>query len=1050
MIPGSKTASMVTNGDLTFPLYAQWTPNYTYYKVTYHFIDGNGNEAGKDEWYVGVQDKTKTYNATSNTLDNTVKIGLAVNGPDGSSFKLTGSKANGYTLANGDTGKYVGYDFVAQGTAPQTNAALTSGDGTNVLDSDGKNANIKATAATVLSVDVYYVAQGYKLVLVPTGKATVPSDLSTLPQAVSPDFGDKTYTDRGKWADGYTSFGTNSQVKAVTTLVGASVTLPTDDKVERNGYKLLGWSETAGATTVGTLNNVTMNAGSTITMPADDLVLYPVWEASKTELNIYGPSTDITDGVVMPTYLQTHVNSSLGQPAQSAKITYRDLTSTADTNLLRTDDKVKLPTANEMRRNGYTLIGFTRNINWNQNGSYNFNTAFGTSTDEQDDYGATMTPGAEIQVWASTQSTAPTIYAVWKPNPISLIYYTWETDANGEIKKDGNGKPEAVQKEYARDDNHVVDEKVDLNTDTPAHSVTAPSITGYRFLGWTTDSNASSQITYAEYVYNYDNTSGSPVGLVVKFDNATTAYYRYDNGVYVLDKLNPSAPYWANDNAQSSTTGIMDGGPDTSDPVVTGSIYKMKAPIDGTAGTTNTKTNWETNESWTIPSTVSDIPDDDNENKLYAIFVEIKIHVIYQSINAADEVNPQQVHDEWVSWNSDFQPYGDKTDTPSNPNDVIYYPGWKIDIWHTGDMYIDGMPPMLPMFGDLAYDYKTGTANSIAQLCENNPTVTEITVTADWIQREYKIHFDVASPTGNVHVTADNTDVITFHWNDSIYRTPTEIGYSLDGFSTFFVYGLGMGYDIDSSSTLADLWAYLHNNDPNNFSDTDETSIAEVYGTWNQLTYTLEYDAGSYGQPVANESPFWITAGLNRPVIVTDPNYQFVGWFTGPNGTGTMITSTTPFSAFAASDDPNFTPHTKLYACYEDLNGNRTTNAKAAPSWSSWDDEDEEETVFTVSAMKALAKARSLSVKAAQTKVIDTAAETESGESIAPASNTSSIKGQTSTSSSGVSETEQTETPDVAIPAVTSNAVSAVSTSSSNTVTVEPSNLFADDRKNVA
>lgn len=146
-----------------------------------------------------------------------------------------------------------------------------------------------------------------------------------------------------------TFYSDGNHVGTVTGAEGAQVSAPS---VSKTGYKLLGWSTTNGASAPDT----GYEAGSTITVPNQDITLYAVWQQ------------------------QPWIDFKESNGSSTLKTIYDDV-----------NEYVGVPTVS---KDGYRLLGWSDTIN---------------PTTSQVDYPV----GGSIQM-PSTAGTSKTVYAVWK------------------------------------------------------------------------------------------------------------------------------------------------------------------------------------------------------------------------------------------------------------------------------------------------------------------------------------------------------------------------------------------------------------------------------------------------------------------------------------------------------------------------------------------------------------------------------------------------------------------------------------------------------------
>jgi uncharacterized repeat protein (TIGR02543 family) len=161
----------------------------------------------------------------------------------------------------------------------------------------------------------------------------------------------------------------------------------------------------------------------------------------------------------------------------------------------------------------------------------------------------------------------------------------------------------------------------------------------------------------------------------------------------------------------------------------------------------------------------------------------------------------------------------------------------------------------------------TAPAGAGSPFTADTPVTSDITVYAAWSAVPvYTVTFDTDDGSAVASQNIPENGLVTQP------ADPVNAGYSFGGWYT--------------DETLTELWDF----------DTDAiTAAITIYAKWNSHNYTVTYylDNGVTLHTTQNVISPALTVGT-LPVAPTEPHYYFAGWFTAPNGGGTVFTAGTP------------------------------------------------------------------------------------------------------------------------------------------------------------
>ena len=272
-----------------------------------------------------------------------------------------------------------------------------------------------------------------------------------------------------------------------------------------------------------------------------------------------------------------------------------------------------------------------------------------------------------------------------------------------------------------------------------------------------------------------------------------------------------------------------------------------------------------------------------NPNVLYAIWEPDGVTIDFWSFTDADEINMQIVHTITVMLTDIFDPTYDQNKDADPNNDWLPYRaiGWSddelntywvddpADTWPTIQQLIDNA------FPDPAFPWD-GTSH-INLYCEFDLRVFDVHYIMYGYEDEYFFEIDQQ-----------------FDW----FSCPVDTSFTWQGHSLDDVLDEEFN-SLDNTMTCGDIWLQLNYDYPVLYYPNDELYIEYVWTTFD-YTVTLYYPNG-----ITEVLSLLYVDGINFPTGGDGfdyPGYDFVGWFTQPNGAGDQIIDGRQYSDITHDD----------------------------------------------------------------------------------------------------------------------------------------------------
>jgi uncharacterized repeat protein (TIGR02543 family) len=677
----------------------------------------------------------------------------------------------------------------------------------------------------------------------------------------------------------------------------------------RASYDLVGWNTAANGT--GTAYTL----GSSFNMPASDLTLYAVWVLSTTEIRY-----DANGGTGAPRAASAAATSTYAiDPTEPTRIGYIFNGWAAAGNN---------PATGPFRSNGtssfvvpagtVTLVAqwtaVTHTVTYNTTGGSaapTDATAYGYQQTASVSATVPTKAGYVFLGWNTAQNGSGTNYAggndvVMSTSNVTL-FAQWTANSYRLSYNSNNGSAAPAG------ENRVVDT-------TTAISASVPTRAGYTFNGWnevvdgTGNAYAASALltmpshnltVYAQWLlissgvtYNANGGSGAPAGANVNFgasvtvSSTTPVYSGFSFAGWNTNCDGTGTPYSAADVFTMGNSSVelcaqwsavsyqltYDGNGGTGVP--NASAKAFNSTVTTTSGTPNragyTFISWNTSADGTgTPRPTSGTFTMPAANvTLYAIW-SLNAYTVYYNMNGGTgSVAPQPAR------------FGNSV---SISNTVPTRTGFAFSGWNTQALGTGGTA------------YTGGSGLTMP--------ASNVTLYAQWTAIDYSVSYSANGGSGAPAAQAP------LHAGDAVTLSatvPTKTGYQFNGWNTR-ADGAGVNYLSSGSLTMP-------------------SSNVTLYAVWVADILDLLYNAnGGTGAPDA------VTAAISSTVTVTSTTptragYNFTGWNTAANGSGTASANGSTFSMpntaltlFAQWTAKNITLH-------YDLNGGSALPTKSSPS----------------------------------------------------------------------------------------------------------------------
>ncbi|MES2431936.1 MAG: InlB B-repeat-containing protein, partial [Bacteroidota bacterium] len=557
---------------------------------------------------------------------------------------------------------------------------------------------------------------------------------------------------------------------------------------------------------------------------------------------------------------------------------------------------VTLPNQGTLTKTGYTFVG------WNT-------LANGTGTD----YAA----GANYSMPAANA----TLYAKWSTVNYTLTY-DGNTQTSGTAPSSGS---------YIYQQNVVLPSQGSLLK------------TGYTFGGWNTLANGTgtNYAVGANYSMPATNTT-----LYAKWNiNSYTVTYDGNTNDFGTAPVDGSSPY----NYGSNVT-VLSEGDLTKDGYTfngwntaangSGTAYIAGGTISGIAANTILYAQWTLADTYTVlyngnGNTGGSAPVDGSSPYLGG-----------DNVTVLDEGDLVKTNYTFAGWNT--APDGSGTAYATNDEisnisaSVILYAQWAINTYtvtYNGNTNTGGSAPV---DGSSPYDYGSNvTVLGAGSLVKTNYNFTGWNTAANGSGTSYAPAATISNITANVTLYAQwsiITYTVTYDGNTNTGGTAPVDGSSPYAIgSTVTVLGAGSlvktGYSFTGWNTAA-------NGSGTSYAPAATFSIAAntiLYAQWTINSYTVTYDGNTNdggSAPIDGSSPYIYntTVTVLGQGSLTKTNYNFTGWNTAANGSGT---SYAPAATFAISADVTLYAQWSIITYTVTYNGNTNTGGTAPVDGSS-------------------------------------------------------------------------------------------------------------------
>ena len=400
--------------------------------------------------------KQDVYQITYNS--NPENINMSTTG-----LLTTYSSAEGATITTEPTA--TGYTFTKW---------TTTTEGVTISD-DGKTVTIPKnhTGAVVLTAE--FTINQYTITFENTGDTTI--------QPITQNYGTKVTAPADPTKTGYSFNGWNPAIPS---------TMPAENKTITAQWTIKQYTITFDSDGGTAVTAITQDYNSVVTKPGDPTKLgytFAGWDINNDGKydgsDVFYTTMPDEDKTVKAIWTENTYSITYNKP---------DGVDFADTVVDKTDvkytDSVTLPSATEVTKPGYTLVGFTQTEN-------------GTTADEG------YTPGAKVSKMTATNGGSVTLYPVF-----TEAEYTLSFDLGDHVATDAT-KPEDIKVKYNG-----------TYSNLPADATPAP---GYKFIGWyigdtkiessstvtiTADSTATAKYEAIKYTITFVVPSGDAINSV--------------------------------------------------------------------------------------------------------------------------------------------------------------------------------------------------------------------------------------------------------------------------------------------------------------------------------------------------------------------------------------------------------------------------------------------------------------------------------------------------------------------------------------------------------
>ena len=151
------------------------------------------------------------------------------------------------------------------------------------------------------------------------------------------------------------------------------------------------------------------------------------------------------------------------------------------------------------------------------------------------------------------------------------------------------------------------------------------------------------------------------------------------------------------------------------------------------------------------------------------------------------------------------------------------------------------------------------------------------TVTATCTVKSCTVNFDKNSGTGG-----DASTTATYGSAMTTVTAPTRTGYTFDGY-----------WDAETDNDGSGTQYYLANGTSARDWDKDVTAAQTLYAKWNAKQYTIELDREGAATGATSVTATYDAGTLAGWSVPSKTGYTFGGYWSGDNGTGTLVISTT-------------------------------------------------------------------------------------------------------------------------------------------------------------
>ena len=860
------SAIQMPNGGMT--LYAQWVPSQV--TLTY---DANGGISAPAS-SLNNAGATITLSATQPTRSgftfggwNTASNGSGTNYSSSASYVMPGTNTTLYAKWTAATASiaYNGNSSTG-GTAPSTttgtaSSATTTSTNSGSLVRTGYTFAGWNTAANGTGTDY---ATGAAINYPASGTTTLYAKWTAVSYTVA-------YNTNG----GSTAPASSSQLYGTTVTVVAAGSNPT-----RAGYTFAGWNTAANG------SGTAQAAGSTFSMPANNVTLYAQWTAVNYNVSYNinassgqsGSQTDATNYNLNSTV--TVLNAGTMAVTNYRFAGWNTMADGSGTDYIA-GSTFLMPASNVTLYAKWVLS--TVKLTYDANGGFGAPPADTHSAGTAINLSATVPtrPGYTFGGWNLAANGSGTNYAsnasYTVPASDTVLYAKW-TAVNYTLFYNTNGGSNGPANLL----NQIVNTIITLSN-------TIPTWIGYTFLGWNTAANGSG----TDYI---------PGGTLTMPSNDVTLYAKWQGNAFTLT-------YDGNNGGNISPN---------SEPRTAGTTANISASLPVRAGYTFTGWNTAANGSGTSYTANSALTMPGANLTLYAQWTAVNSGVSYdpnggtgaptgtnatigQTVTVSNGV-PTRTGYTFTGWNTAANgsgtPYSAGNTFTMGAGSIVFYAQWTataytVDYDANGGSGAPGsanysygatatVSATVPT--QLGYDFLgwntalNGSGTSYAAAATFTMPANNVTLYAQWSLSTYTVYYNANGGSGTINPQSGR-------YNASITLTnsmPTRSGFTFSGWNTNAdgsgtAYTSGGAFTIPGSNTI-------------------------LYAQWTAITYTLTYDGNSgTGAPAAVTGKI---SGEVVPLSATQPTrtgYYFTGWNTASNGSGSNFASSANFTMPAAN-----------------------------------------------------------------------------------------------------------------------------------------------------